>query len=60
MGRSPARSNDRVTVDNFRKKCLRELTKIKTAWPGLKWSTAKGVLVIKPSKPLITAKEGEK
>ena len=41
------------TVDNFRKDCLRELIKIKTAWPDLSYSTAKGVLIMSPSKPSI-------
>ena len=27
------------TVDNFRTDCLRELNKIKTAWPGLQYQT---------------------
>ena len=52
-GADPAKAGDRVTVDNFRKDCLRELVKIKTAWPGLNYSTAKGVLVLSSSKPSI-------
>ena len=52
-GADPAKASDRVTVDNFRKDCLRELKKIKTAWPGLSYSTAKGVLILSPSKPSI-------
>ena len=53
FGADPAKGNNRVTVDNFRKDCLRELIKIRTAWPGLSYSTAKGVLVLSPSKPSI-------
>ncbi|MCY3757631.1 MAG: replication protein RepA [Acidobacteria bacterium] len=53
FGADPAKANERVTVDNFRKDCLRELIKIKTAWPGLSYSTAKGVLILSPSKPAI-------
>ena len=53
FGADPAKASDRVTVDNFRKDCLRELIKIKTAWPGLSYSTAKGVLIMSPSKPSI-------
>ena len=34
FGADPDRSSDRVTVDSFRKDCLRELKKIKMAWPG--------------------------
>ena len=43
------RASDRVTADNFRRKVLRELVKIKTAWPDLNYSTAKGVLILWPS-----------
>ena len=32
---------------------LRELKKIKLAWPGLNYRTGKGVLFILPSKPAI-------
>ena len=53
FGADPAKAGDRVTVDNFRKDCLRELIKIKTAWPSLSYSTAKGVLILSPSKPSI-------
>ena len=59
FGPDLAKAEDRRAVNDFRTDCLRELTKIKTAWPGLKWSTDKGVLVVKPSVPLITSKEGE-
>ena len=53
FGADPAKAGDRVTVDNFRKDCLRELIKIKTAWTSLSYSTAKGVLILSPSKPSI-------
>ena len=33
FGADPNKASDRVTVDNFRKDCLRELKKIKLAWP---------------------------
>ena len=33
FGVDPDRADARVTVDNFRKDCLRELKKIKIAWP---------------------------
>ena len=32
---------------------LRELKKIKLAWPDLHYATAKGVLILYPSKPAI-------
>ena len=40
-------------MNNFRTKCLRELKKIKTAWPSLNYATAKGVLLLSPSAPSI-------
>ena len=48
-----AKANDHYTVKGFRKDCLRELKKIKTAWPELNYTTAMGVLVLWPSKPAI-------
>ena len=53
FGVDPSRASDRVTVDNFRKDCLRELKKIKLAWPELNYATAKGVLILLPSTPVI-------
>ena len=53
FGAAPARANDNRTVQDFRKGCLRELIKIKTAWPDLAYATAQGVLVLWPSKPAI-------
>ena len=53
FGAHPAKATDRVTVDNFRKDCSRELKKIKIAWAGLNYSTAKGVLILSPSKSSI-------
>ena len=53
FGVDPSRASDNVTVQNFRKKVLRELKKIKLAWPELNYSTAKGVLVLLPSNPSI-------
>ena len=49
----PWQDDNMRTVDDFRKDCLRELTKIKTAWPDLNYSTAQGVLILWPSKPSI-------
>ena len=37
FGVEPGRNNDNVTVQNFRKDCLRELKKIQAAWPGLQY-----------------------
>ena len=37
VGVNPAKASDKRTVDNFRTKALRELIKIKTAWPELNY-----------------------
>ena len=49
----PARASDKRTVQNFRCEVLRELKKIKLAWPGLNYATAPGVLILLPSAPAI-------
>ena len=53
FGANPAQAGDKNTVNNFRTKCLRELKKIKLAWPELNYTTAKGVLILHPSTPSI-------
>ena len=53
FGAHPDKASDKRTVDAFRTKCLRELKKIKIAWPGLNYSTGKGVLILHPSTPAI-------
>ena len=53
FGVDPAKAGDKRTVDAFRTDCLRELKKIKIAWTDLNCSTAKGVLILSPSKPSI-------
>ena len=53
FGVNPAKASDKVTVQAFRRKVLRELKKIKLAWPGLNYSTAPGVLILHPSTPAI-------
>ena len=45
-----------LTVNDFRKDCLRELKKIKIAWPDLNYTMAPGVLVLSPSKPAVPPK----
>ena len=49
FGADPDKASDQATVHNFRTDCLRELKKIKTAWPDLRYTTAKGALVVSPS-----------
>ena len=53
FGVDPVKAGDNRTVDNFRTDCLRELKKIKVAWPDLSYVAAKGVLVLLPSKPAV-------
>ena len=53
FGVDPSKADDKLTVNNFRKKSLRELKKIKTAWDGLRYGTARGVLIVMPSVPSI-------
>ena len=53
FGAHPDKASDRVTVRNFQRKAIRELKKIKLAWPGLNYSTAPGVLILHPSTPKI-------
>ena len=53
FGSDPAKAVDNITVQNFRKDCLRELKKIKIAWPALHYAPAKGVLIVFPTRPTI-------
>ena len=53
FGAHPAKASDKRTVQDFRRKVLRELKKIKLAWPELNYSTAPGVLILLPSAPAI-------
>ena len=46
--------SDKRTVLDFRRNVLRELKKIKLAWPELNYSTVPGVLILLPSVPAIT------
>ena len=50
---NPAEAPDKRAVQNFRIKVLRELVKIKLAWPGLNYTTAPGVLILHPSTTAI-------
>ncbi len=58
FGVDPARASDKRTVLNFRCEVLRELKKIKLAWPGLNYATPPGVLVLYPSVPHISPSPG--
>ena len=54
FGLHPDKASDKRTVLNFRSQALRELKKIKTAWPDLNYTTGRGVLILSPSTPTIT------
>ena len=58
FGVDPSRADDHNAVQYFRRKVLRELKKIKLAWPDLHYTTAKGVLILSPSKPAIAPTTG--
>ena len=47
------KARDKSTVNHFRGNCLRELKKIKRAWPSLHYGTVTGGLFLSPSPPRI-------
>ena len=53
FGRHPDKASDKNTVQMFRRAALRELKKIKLAWPGLSYAIAPGLLILHPSRPAI-------
>ena len=57
FGTDPGRAKDKHTVQKFRLKILRELKKIKLAWPELNYTTAPGLLILHPSAPSIPPSE---
>ena len=57
FGINPANADDKNTVNSFRTKALRELKKIKAAWPGLDYATPAGVLELRPSEPSVPSRQ---
>ena len=53
LGARPEKSHDHVTVQNFRKSCVRELNKLQGVWPQLKLGYPTGVLRLYPTPPRI-------
>ena len=53
FGAHPAQADDKNIVNRLRTHAMRELKKIKLAWPGLNYTTAPGVLILLPSIPAI-------
>ena len=58
FGSDPAKASDKRIVKIFRRQALRELKKIKTAWPDLNYATAPGALILLPSTPAIPPSSG--
>ena len=55
FGVHPSKASDNNTVHQaFRYKVLRELKKIKLAWPDLNYTTPPGLLILHPSIPHIS------
>ena len=54
FGVDPAKANNKFTIRDFRRKVLRELVKIKTAWPYLNYAILRGCLEVRPSKPTVS------
>ena len=52
FGADPAKAS-KVAQQAFRQDCLRELKKIKNAWPDLHYQAVKGALLLSPSPPRI-------
>ena len=52
FGSNPTKAS-KVAQQAFRRDCLRELKKIKDAWPDLHYQTVKGALLLSPSQPRI-------
>ena len=57
FGSYPAKASNKEPVKDFRRKVLRELKKIKLAWPGVNYATAPGLLILYPSIPAIAPVE---
>ena len=53
FGAEPSKASDHYTVKDFRRNVLRELVKIKTAWPDLNYTIPRGCLELRPSKSAV-------
>jgi len=56
FGSMPEKAEDKFTVRDFRKDVIRELKKLKLAWPTLNYGTPTGCLEIRPCPPSINPK----
>ena len=57
LGDHPARVADGGLLTRFRTRCLREIRKIQTLWPGLQYRVVRGGLEIGPSEPPVEREE---
>ena len=57
FGSDPAKADDKNIVQDFRTKAVRELKKIKIAWPGLDYATPAGILELRPSEPSVPSRQ---
>ncbi|MCY4593888.1 MAG: replication protein RepA [Bryobacterales bacterium] len=57
LGDHPAKVADGDVVNSFRTRCLREIRKIQTSWPGLQYRVVRGGLEVGPSEPPVTREE---
>ena len=57
FGVDPDKAKDKFSVRDFRTDCLRELKKIKAAWPDLNYTMGPGVLILLPSTPAVPPAE---
>ena len=53
FGAHPSKAANKRTVDDFRKKCLRELKKIKLTWKGFDYELVRGALLLFPTPPSV-------
>ena len=58
FGVDPSKVSDKQAVKFFRRRVLRELKKIKIAWPELNYTTVPGLLILHPSTPAIPPASG--
>lgn len=56
FGADPSKADDPQTVKNFRKDFVRELAKLRAAWPTLDFATPRGCFEIRPCPPSVPSK----
>lgn len=56
FGADPSKVDDKDIVNDFRRDALRELKKLKAAWPALNYGTPTGYLEVRPCAPSVPPK----